>query len=182
MLCRETKRGTPARRGLTPNVRIGALLILFFLAGFCPLSAQSPLLHKPAPMFERIDLKGQHVDLKALRGKVVLLNFWASWCGPCQVELPQFQAWQRKYNSAGFQVIAISMDDEEGSARAVVHKLSLDIPVVMGDERLGKEYGGILGLPVTFLIDREARVTDVVNGAVSAVAMEARVRSLLGLR
>ena len=152
------------------------------LSGETPaLVAQSALLNRLAPEFIRTDLNGRPVDLKALRGKVVLLNFWASWCGPCQVELPKFQSWQSQYGAAGLQVLTISMDDSAAPARASVRKLHLDLPVLMGDERLGREYGGILGLPVTFLINRDGTVADRVEGGADLVSMERRVRSLLGV-
>jgi cytochrome c biogenesis protein CcmG/thiol:disulfide interchange protein DsbE len=76
--------------------------------------AQRPPLdleHKPAPVFERTDLAGRKVRLKDYRGKVVLLNFWATWCASCQVELPRFAEWQKRYGAQGLQVLAVSMDD-----------------------------------------------------------------------
>lgn len=164
------------------RISLGILgLLSFALIGKVNLLAAQPdLLNRLAPEFVRTDLNGHRVDLKALRGKVVLLNFWASWCGPCQVELPRFQSWQRTYGSAGLQVLTISMDDSDAPARSIVRKLHLDVPVVMGDDRLGREYGGILGLPVTFLINRDGTVAQRVEGGADLVSMEGRVRSLLG--
>lgn len=161
--------------------QVVALLLMFLslASGSTSPSAQPSLLNKPAPAFVRTDLQGRRIDLTALRGKVVLLNFWASWCGPCQVELPQFQAWQRKYESAGFQVIAISMDDEAAPVRSIVRKLHLEVPVVMGDETLGREYGGVLGLPVTFLIARDGRILERREGAADLPAMERKIRNML---
>ena len=158
------------------------LLSVTLIGNINLLAAQSSLLNRPAPEFVRTDLNGRRVDLKALRGKVVLLNFWASWCGPCQIELPKFQSWQRTYGSAGLQVLTVSMDDSDAPARSVVRKLHLDLPVMMGDERLGREYGGILGLPVTFLINRDGTIADRVEGGADLASMEGRVRSLLGVR
>lgn len=154
------------------------LLLCFGLLSF-PIHAQTALLHKPAPLFVRTDLKGQRVDLRALRGKVVLLNFWASWCGPCQVELPAFQSWQRQYGASGLQVITVAMDDDTPPVTAVVKKLQLNLPVVMGDDRLGKEYGGILGLPITFLISRNGILVERVEGAANLSRLEMDVRALL---
>lgn len=166
------------------RISLGILgLLSFALIGKVNLLAAQPdLLNRLAPEFVRTDLNGRRVDLKALRGKVVLLNFWASWCGPCQVELPRFQSWQRTYGSAGLQVLTISMDDSDAPARSIVRKLHLDVPVVMGDDRLGREYGGILGLPITFLINRDGTVAERVEGGADLVSMEGRVRSLLGKR
>ncbi len=147
-----------------------------------PLQSQTALLHRPAPGFVRSDLNGQRIDLRALRGKVVLLNFWASWCGPCQVELPAFQSWQTKYDSSGLQVITVAMDDDTGPVTAVVKKLQLRLPVVMGDDELGKMYGDILGLPITFLISRKGMLVERVEGAADISTLETKVRMLLSER
>ncbi len=165
------------------SLAAGALFLIALCMAILPdsLHAQSSLLNKPAPEFVRTDLSGRQVDLKALRGKVVLLNFWATWCGPCQVELPQFQAWQDKYSSAGLQVIAVSMDDDATPVRAAVRKLHLRLPVVMGDDKFGSLYGGVLGLPITFLIARDGTVVDRHEGAVDPPMMERKVRALLAL-
>ena len=92
--------------------------------------------------------------LADFRGRVVLLNFWATWCAPCQIEMPRFSAWQARYGPEGLQVVGVSMDDEEAPVRSLVKKRKVDYPIVMGDEKLGLLYGGILGLPVT-LSDRQ---------------------------
>jgi cytochrome c biogenesis protein CcmG, thiol:disulfide interchange protein DsbE len=146
-----------------------------------PKGPTSPnLLHNSAPEFVRADLTGRRIDLKSYRGKVVLLNFWATWCAPCQIELPQFDAWQKKYGGEGLQVLAVSMDDGDAPVRRTVRRLHLDFPVVMGDAKLGDAYGGVLGLPVTFLIDREGRVVGKVKGETDLTALESRLRQLLG--
>jgi len=144
--------------------------------------AQNPppdLTNKPAPAFVRLDLAGRRVGLGQYRGKVVLLNFWATWCGPCQVELPRFAAWQKRYGARGFQVLAVSMDDSEAPVRRTVRRLHLDFPVVMGDANLGNEYGGVLGLPITFLIDRDGRVVKRIKGASDLKELEDSVKSVL---
>ncbi len=155
---------------------LGSLLLL------CPdaaLHAQKPLVNMPAPLFVRTDLQGQRIDMKTLHGKVILLNFWATWCGPCRVELPQFQAWQNQYGSAGLQVVTVSMDDDEQPIRAAVRKMGLNLPVIHGDDKLGTLYGGILGLPVTFLIDRQGRIVERREGAANLPDMERKVQQLL---
>src|ERR1019366_9444118 len=77
-----------------------------------PAFAVEPLLHKPAPNFVLRDLNHKKLDLHAFRGKVVLLNFWATWCAPCQLEIPRFVQWQSNYGPQGLEVIGISMDDD----------------------------------------------------------------------
>lgn len=145
-------------------------------------SAENALLRKPAPQFARRDLHGTMVSLRADRGKVVLLSFWATWCAPCQQELPQFAAWQKAYGPDGLQVIAISMDDDARPVRALAHKLDLQYPVVMGDAALGKRYGGVLGLPVTFLIARNGTVAERFEGESRLVGIETRMKELLARR
>jgi cytochrome c biogenesis protein CcmG, thiol:disulfide interchange protein DsbE len=145
-----------------------------------PKGSTSPgILHRAAPEFARADLAGRSIDLKSYRGKVVLLNFWATWCAPCQIELPKFDAWQEKYGAQGLQVLAVSMDDGDAPVRRTVRRLHLEIPILMGDAKLGDEYGGVLGLPVTFLIDREGRVVAKLKGEIDLTALESRVKQLL---
>jgi cytochrome c biogenesis protein CcmG, thiol:disulfide interchange protein DsbE len=144
-----------------------------------PVFAASPLLHKKAPEFVRTDFNRKPVDLRAYRGKAVLLNFWATWCAPCQLEMPRFVAWQRTYGPRGLQIIGISMDDDPAAARVLSEKLHLNYPVAMGDERLGKLYGGILGLPVTFLIDSHGQVSAEYQGETDLNLIEKQLQSLL---
>jgi len=150
------------------------------VAGAAP--PEKSLLHRPAPVFTRSDLDGERVSLRAYRGKVVLLNFWATWCGPCEVELPRFVAWQRQYGPQGLQVIAVSMDDSAAPVRAFVRKLNPDFPVVMGDEKIGTLYGGVLGLPVTFLISRDGKVAERIQGGADLGLMEKDIQRLLAGR
>jgi thiol-disulfide isomerase/thioredoxin len=127
-------------------------------------------------------LGGKRIDLDALRGKVVLLNFWATWCAPCRVELPTFAAWQDRYGREGLQVVAVSMDDDSVPVGKAASKLRLNFPVIMGDEKLGMAFGGVLGLPVTFLIGRDGRIAARFGGEADLNQIESRVRSLLSQR
>ena len=138
-----------------------------------------PLLNKPAPLFAVTSFQNKPVDLAALRGRVVLLNFWATWCAPCQVEMPRFIAWQEKYSGQGLSIVGVSMDDDSGPVKALLRKKKLNYPVLMGDEKLGLAYGGILGLPVTFLIDRQGVIRARYQGETQLDAMEATLRQLL---
>lgn len=137
------------------------------------------LVHKPAPEMVRTDLTGRHIDLRSYRGKIVLLNFWATWCAPCQVELPRFESWQKKYGSEGLKVLAVSMDDGDAPVRRTVRRLHLSFPVVMGDAELGEAYGGVLGLPITFLIDRNGVVVGKIKGEADLEQLELRVKALV---
>ena len=141
--------------------------------------AADPLLLKQAPSFARKDLSGHRVNLSAYRGKVVVLNFWATWCAPCQLEMPRFSVWQKQYGAHGLQILGVSMDDDEGAAQRACRKLQVNYPVVMGDERLGTLYGGILGLPVTYLIDRHGRICAKFKGETDLTQMESKMKELL---
>ncbi len=142
--------------------------------------AQRSLLNQPAPEFSLKDLRGQPLSLGRYRGQVVLLNFWATWCAPCQVEMPTFAAWQRQYGPQGLQVIGISMDDTAAPARRIVRRLNLDYPVAMGNAGLGARYGGVLGLPLTFLIDRRGIVRARFQGDTDLKTIETQIKTLLG--
>ncbi len=155
---------------------------LALIAGALAPAADNTILHKPAPQIDRRDLTGKTMNLRRYRGKVVLLTFWATWCAPCQEELPRFDAWQRRYGVEGFQVVAVSMDDDAGPVRTLMGKMKLDFPVVLGDAAIGHRYGGILGLPVTFLIGRDGRVEARYAGDAQLTEMEAQVKRLLERR
>ena len=119
------------------------------------------------------------MELSAYRGKVVLLNFWAAWCGPCLTEMPRFAAWRRAMGPENLQVIGVAMDDDPEPVLRVRQKLGVDYPILMGDAALGRLYGGILGLPVTFLIDRQGVLRARYQGESDLAEMEKSVRHLL---
>jgi peroxiredoxin len=136
-------------------------------------------VNRRAPEFARKDLAGKSVDLKNFRGKVVLLNFWATWCAPCQLEMPAFAAWQRQYGPDGLQVIGISMDDDATPVVGLVAKFKLNYPVLMGDANLGRQYGGVLGLPLTYLIDRDGVLRARFQGETDLKTIERRLQTIL---
>ncbi len=137
------------------------------------------LINKPAPDFTLSSFNGQPLTLAQFRGKVVLLNFWATWCAPCQVEMPVFANWQSQYGAEGLQVIGISMDDDPTVARRAVARLKLDYPSAMGNARLAMRYGGVLGLPLTFLIDRNGIVRARFQGETDQKLIEQEIKLLL---
>jgi cytochrome c biogenesis protein CcmG, thiol:disulfide interchange protein DsbE len=141
--------------------------------------AATTLVHTKAPEFVRADLQHNRLDLNAYRGKVVLLNFWATWCAPCQMEIPTFVAWQNTYGPQGLQIVGVSMDDDPALVRAVYRKLKLNYPVAMGDVKLGNLYGGVLGLPITFLIDRHGKICAEFQGEIDLNKIELQIHSLM---
>jgi thiol-disulfide isomerase/thioredoxin len=158
---------------------VAALLGGWFAGGARRAEAAESLLNRRAPDFVRRDLDGGSVNLARLRGNVVLLNFWATWCAPCEAEMPVFSHWQRDYGGSGLRVIGISMDDSEPPVGKLVGPLKLDYPIAMGDARLGGRYGGVLGLPLTFLIDRHGVVRARFEGLADLKAMERQMKELL---
>ena len=166
------------RLRITRRSAVVALLAASLVSAHAASSTPS-LLNKPAPTFALTDLSGQPLRLSSFHGKVVLLNFWATWCAPCQIEMPTFTGWQRQYGSQGLQVIGISMDDDPASARRVIARLKLNYPVAMGDEHLGARYGDVLGLPLTFLIDRAGIVRARFQGETDLHSIERQLRALI---
>jgi cytochrome c biogenesis protein CcmG, thiol:disulfide interchange protein DsbE len=158
------------------------LLLLFALIVQVPLVAQTAThavgVGHSAPNFSRVDLTRRKIVLSSYRGKIVLLHFWATWCEPCLTEMPTFVEWQKQYGSQNFQVIGISMDDTVPEVIATVSRLKLDYPVLMGDEYLGADYGGVLGLPVTFLIDRHGKIQARYQGT-SLIRIHSDIQKLL---
>lgn len=158
-----------------------AALLLVFAAALAQGQKPSALVHHAAPEFARPDLAQHRVDLASLRGKVVLLNFWATWCAPCRLEMPRFVEWQKQYASQGLQIVGVSIDDDAAPVRPFVEKMHLDYPVVMGDARLNTLYGGVYGVPVTFVIDRQGIVRARIDGGADLPALEKQLRQLLAV-
>jgi peroxiredoxin len=160
---------------------LARLLTVPLLCSIAIAASATPrrLIHKPAPLFVRADLQGRPVDISALKDRVVLLSFWATWCEPCQVEMPRFIDWQTRYGPQGLQVIGVSMDDSDAPVRDLASQRGVNYTVLMGDAKLARLYGGILGLPVTFLIDRQGRIAARFKGEVNLDAVERTLRRLL---
>ncbi len=158
---------------------VALFAIVFNAAPGGATARKNALLNKPAPSFSMTSLQNERVDLGALRGRVVLLNFWATWCGPCQVEMPRFVEWQERYKSEGLSVLGVSMDDDSDPVRSFLRKRKLNYPIVMGDEKLGLAYGGVLGLPITYLIDRQGIIRARYQGETNLDVVEKAVRRLL---
>jgi len=142
----------------------------------------SPATNAVAPDFARTDLAGHRLRLSDYRGKVVLLNFWATWCEPCLAEIQTFSRWQRQYGADRLQVVGVSMDDDPAVVVDAVRRYQVAYPVLMGDERLGDLYGGVLGLPLSYLIDSSGHVVARYQGEPKLSELETRLQALLAVR
>ena len=109
----------------------------------------------------------------------MLLNFWATWCGPCLAEIPRFSGWQKQYGPQGLQVLGISMDDDSAPVKRAIRKYRIAYPVLMGDEHLGELYGGVLGLPLSYIIDPSGHIVGRYQGEADLTQMELRIKELL---
>jgi peroxiredoxin len=136
---------------------------------------------KAAPEFTLTDANGSPVKLSDYRGKVVLLNFWATWCGPCALEIPWFIEFQQDYKSRGFEVLGISMDDDGWAAiKPYVAEHKMNYRVLLGNDSVSQLYGGVDALPTSFVIDREGRIASVHVGLAGKNDYVNEIQSLLG--
>jgi cytochrome c biogenesis protein CcmG/thiol:disulfide interchange protein DsbE len=133
----------------------------------------------PAPDFTLPQLNGASLQLSSYRGKVVLLDFWATWCEPCRQEIPSFVDLQNKYGAQGLQIIGVSMDDGPEPVQIFSRQFKMNYPVVMGNAKIGDLYGGVLGLPIAFLIDRDGRIRVRHIGATDPAIIEKEIIGLL---
>jgi cytochrome c biogenesis protein CcmG/thiol:disulfide interchange protein DsbE len=127
------------------------------------------------------DMNGKDVRLADLKGQVVLLNFWATWCGPCRLEIPWFVEFQEKYKDQGFRVVGISIDDPPEALPPFAKRFTINYPLLVGADRedVQKAYGPIFGVPTTFIIDRNGRICIRHIGQVGREQFESEIKSLL---
>jgi thiol-disulfide isomerase/thioredoxin len=147
-----------------------------------PTTASCPANAKPANLnFTLKDVDGKDVKLASLKGKVVLLDFWATWCGPCKIEIPWFIEFQNKYGKDGFQVVGVSVDDTQAKLKPYVANMKMNYPVLQGldHDDIQDAYGPLFGIPVTIVISRDGRMCAKHVGLSSKDAFEREIKSLL---
>lgn len=141
--------------------------------------AQYPNL-KPAPNFSLKDENGATVTLANYQGKVLLLNFWATWCGPCKIEIPWFMEFEKQYKNRGFEVLGVAMDDDGWKAvKPYVADHKVNYRVVLGNDTVATSYGGIEALPTTFVITPNGKILTSHIGLVSRDNYVKEIESLL---
>jgi thiol-disulfide isomerase/thioredoxin len=176
--------------------RWNLLLVLVVVASFAAVfagcksdgaSRPKTLANEPEVTFK--DLQGKDVPLAGLKGKVVVVNFWATWCEPCQVEIPWMIGFQQKYADKGFTLLGVAMDEEGKSAvEPFVQKSQFDVdgkkmamnyPIMLGNDDLAAKFGGLLGLPTSIVISRDGKVVKRYIGLASQDDLDKEIKSLL---
>jgi thiol-disulfide isomerase/thioredoxin len=163
---------------------VAASVILCFLA--MPAVAQQPTIRfarnpDPAPEFKLADLAEKPISLADFRSKVVLLNFWATWCGPCRAEIPDLVELQKKYSDR-LQIIGLVVDDDDvDEIKKFMTEFGINYPIAVTTDEIRMQYGGIAALPTSFVIDAEGRVVQKHEGLRNPALYEVEIRSLLGL-
>ena len=147
-----------------------------------PATSACPANAKPANMnFTLKDVDGKDVKLASLKGKVVLLDFWATWCGPCKIEIPWFIEFQKKYGKDGLQVVGVSVDDTEARLKPYVAKMNMNYLVLQGldHDDIQDAYGPLFGIPVTVVISRDGKMCAKHVGLSSKDRFESEIKALL---
>jgi len=152
----------------------------------------SPLIGKPAPAFALNDLNGNKVSLASYRGKAVLINFWATWCGPCKIETPWLVELRQKYAAQGFEVLGVDTEgddlgtnDKAGWAKATaaagkfVAEEKIPYPVLLDGDSISRDYGGLDAMPTSFFVDRKGVVVAAQLGLTSESDIERKIQKAL---
>ena len=151
----------------------------------------SPLKGKPAPAFTLEDLSGKKVSLASYKGKAVLINFWATWCGPCKIETPWLVELRNQYAAKGFEILGVSTDDldpddkqkladEKKMIARSAEELHIDYPVLIDGASLSQPYDGLDAMPTSYFVDRTGTVVAVQLGLTSKDDIEGNIKKALG--
>ncbi len=144
------------------------------------LGAASEVKSSPAPAWKLKDVEGRTVSSEDFRGKVMVLDFWATWCPPCRAEIPGYVELQQKYGAEGLAVIGVSLDQEgAGVVKQFIASRKINYQIVMGDEQIADTFGGVEAIPTTFIIDRTGMIRFRKVGSMSAADFEAVLRPIL---
>ncbi len=164
------------------NLKRSVAFAMFFavIVSLGLLSCQSTRAENIAPDFTLNDLDGNSFSLSETKGKVVVLDFWATWCPPCRKEIPDFVLLYKQYGKDGLMIVGVALD--RGGAKAVrsfVEQNDVNYPIVLGNQRVSNLYGGISGIPTSFIIDRQGRIANKFVGFRSKEVFENAIKELL---
>lgn len=156
-----------------------ALLLLFavfaFFTGFTSRDAG-----QKAPNFKLKTIDGKTIELSKLKGKTVVVNFWATWCGPCRAEIPGFIQVYDKYKSKGLEIVGISLDQGGWSdVKPFVKKYGIPYPIVLGNQQVARAYGNIDAIPTTFIVDKNGSIVDRHLGYMKEEDFENKIKDYL---
>lgn len=150
--------------------RTAVFAITALIAGFAPLAALVP--NQPAPAFSVKSLDGKTLDLSELKGKIVVVNFWATWCPPCRAEIPDFVEVYNRFKSKGLEIVGISVDEmTPRQLQPFIVKNKMSYPVAMATAKLLKDYGPISAIPTTFVVDKKGVVRYAQEGMLDKAAL-----------
>ena len=140
----------------------------------------SPLKGKPAPAFTLVNLEGKKVSLSDYKGRPVIVNFWATWCAPCKLEMPWFQEFRNKYSGQGFEILGIAEDEApKDEIEKTAKKINVSYPILLTDGKVAPAYGGVDQLPTSFYIDRKGVVVTQTIGLATKDEVEANIKKLV---
>lgn len=143
-------------------------------------TAVATLDGKPAPAFTLHDLDGRRVSLADYKGRPVLVNFWATWCAPCKLEMPWFEQFRKQYAAQGFEILGIAEDDAgKDEIAKSAKKLGVDYPILLTDQKVAPAYGGVDYLPMSFYVDRSGVVREQTAGLATKDEVEANIRKIV---
>lgn len=157
-------------------VAVASVLLVYSRVQAADSAAPSRL----APAWELQDLSGRTIHSSDFKGKVVILNFWATWCPPCRAEIPSFVELQKKYGDKGLAVVGISVDQGGmGTVKSFAEKNGINYPVVLADDKITGAFGGIEAIPTTFVIDRAGHIVKQHRGLTGKSEFEEEIKPLL---
>ncbi|MCK4353136.1 TlpA family protein disulfide reductase [candidate division WOR-3 bacterium] len=180
------------RRKIKQNLKVLFFIILIIILAGCSKeekkgpkeeTSKKVKLEKwgNAPDFTLPELGGEQFTFSSLKGKVIILDFWATWCGPCRVEIPDFISLYKKYKDKGLEIIGISLDrDKESAVAPFARQMGINYIIVFGGKEVTEKYGGIRGIPTTFIIDQKGNIFKKYVGVRTKNIFEADIKELLG--
>ena len=161
------------------RIALASLLVLALSPVSCGRAGEPGVVTQQVPDVSLTALGGKRVRLQELKGKILIVDFWATWCGPCKETIPDLVTLQKRHRRDGLEVIGISLDVQgEAAVAAFAKQYRMNYSVLLGDDRTVRAFGGIVGIPTSFVVDRRGRIVKRFVGVVDAAAYEDVIRNL----